>query len=162
MPKPSVCLAFALCQYLELFRGCFKPRQWKYFVTVLSGLVECQERRTLSGLQRTAGNRPSLSSLSRFMGWWSWAADKPATIWQSHFRKEMASLVQEAHTQLKAEQVKQTGRAKKTIVRGYLVLDDSVHHKPKGKKMEGLGKPYSSTEQRVVTGHNLFTGVYLG
>jgi hypothetical protein len=43
MPKPIVCLSEQLCQYLEAFRPCFSKRQWKYFVTVLLGLVECEE-----------------------------------------------------------------------------------------------------------------------
>jgi hypothetical protein len=35
---------------LRLFRGVFTLPQWKYFVTVLVGLVPCDERRTLSAL----------------------------------------------------------------------------------------------------------------
>jgi hypothetical protein len=48
MPKPIVCLSEALRQYLESFRSCFSKRQWKYFVIVLLGLVECEERRLTS------------------------------------------------------------------------------------------------------------------
>ncbi len=44
MPKPIVCLSDALRQYLEIFRPCFRKRQWKYFVIVLLGL--CGMRRT--------------------------------------------------------------------------------------------------------------------
>ena len=43
---------------------------------------------------------------------------------------------------------------------GYLIFDDSVHVKPKGRKMGGQGRHYSSTDQRVVNGHCLFTGLY--
>ena len=50
MPKPIVCLSSELRQYMESFRACFSRRQWKYFVIVLLGLVECDERKTLSGL----------------------------------------------------------------------------------------------------------------
>jgi hypothetical protein len=44
MPKPIVCLSSELRQYMESFRACFSRRQWKYFVIVLLGLVECDER----------------------------------------------------------------------------------------------------------------------
>ena len=54
MPKPIVCLSAQLRQYLELFRPCFSKRQWKYFVTVLLGLIECEERKTLTRLARDA------------------------------------------------------------------------------------------------------------
>ena len=66
MPKPIVCVSEQLRQYMELFRGCFSQRQWKYFVIVLLGLIECEERKTMSGLLRVIGERVSLSGLSRF------------------------------------------------------------------------------------------------
>jgi hypothetical protein len=50
MPKQIVCLSEQLRQYLETFRACFCKRQWKYFVTVLLGLIECEERKTMSGM----------------------------------------------------------------------------------------------------------------
>ena len=63
MPKPIVCLSEQLRQYLEVFRPCFSRRQWKYFVTVLLGLIECEERKTMTGLLRVVGERISLSGL---------------------------------------------------------------------------------------------------
>jgi hypothetical protein len=63
MPKPIVCLSEQLRQYLEVFRPCFTRRQWKYFVTVLLGLIECEERKTMTGLLRVVGERISLSGL---------------------------------------------------------------------------------------------------
>ena len=44
---------------------------------------------------------------------------------------------------------------------GYLIFDDSVHIKPKGRRMDGLGWHYSNAEKRVVSGYCLFTGLYL-
>ena len=38
---------------------------------------------------------------------------------------------------------------------GFLIIDDSTQHKPKGKKMEGLGRHYSSTAMKTVSGHSL-------
>ena len=72
MPKPIVCLSEQLCQYLEAFRSCFSTRQWKYFVTVLLGLIECEERKTMSGMLRVVGEQLSLAGLSRFLNKWRW------------------------------------------------------------------------------------------
>ncbi len=160
MPKPIVCLSDQLRQFVTTFRTCFTKRQWKYFVIVLLALIECEERRTMTGLLRTIGDRVSLSGLSRFLNKWPWSPDKLANIWCQRFRQRMAPLVQTEHQRLKAERPKCIGRPKATVVTGYLIFDDSVHIKPKGRKMGGQGRHYSSTDQRVVNGHCLFTGLY--
>ena len=72
----------------------------------------------------------------------------------------MEALVQAEHSRLKAEQPKRIGRPKQTVVTGFLIFDDSVHHKPKGQKMGGLGYHYSNTEQKEVAGHCLFTVLF--
>jgi hypothetical protein len=161
MPKPIVCLSEQLCQYLEIFRPCFSKRQWKYFVTVLLGLIECEERKTMTGMLRVVGEHISLSGLSRFLSKWPWSAEEVAQTWLVRFRQRMEPLVQAEHKRLKAERPKRIGRPKATVVTGYLIFDDSVHTKPKGRKMGGLGRHYSNTEQRVVSGHCLFTGLYV-
>jgi len=160
MPKPIVCLCGPLHQYLEAFRSCFRPRQWKYFVTVLLGLVECEERRTLSGLLRVVGERICLSGLSRFMNKWPWSPAEVAGVWMGRYRARMTPIVCVEQARLAAERPKRVGRPAKTVVTGYLSMDDSVHVKPKGRKMGGLGKHYSTSEQRNVRGHCLFTGLY--
>ncbi len=161
MPKPIVCLSEQLRQYLEAFRFCFSKRQWKYFVTVLLGLIECEERKTMTGLVRVVGERISLSGLSRFMSKWSWSEEEVARTWMLRFRKRLEPLVQAEHQRLKAEQPKRIGRPKTTVVTGYLIFDDSVHSKPKGRKMGGMGQHFSNSERRVVNGHCLFTGLYV-
>jgi len=161
MPKPIVCLCEQLRQYLETFRDCFSNRQWKYFVIVLLGLIECEERKTLSGLLRGVAEQTSLSGLSRFLSRWQWSADQVAATWQRRFRERMVSSVQSEHAELKAARPKRPGRPKPTVVTGYLIFDDSVHIKPKGRGMGGLGWHYSNTEKGVVSGHCLFTGLYL-
>jgi hypothetical protein len=161
MPKPIVCLSEQLRQFAELFRSCFSKRQWKYFVIVLLGLIECEERKTMSGMLRVIGEQVSLSGLSRFLNKWNWSPSKVAQSWLLHFRQRMEGSVQSEHTRLKAEQAKRIGRPKQTVVTGFLIFDDSVHHKPKGQKMGGLGYHYSNTEQKVVAGHCLFTGLYV-
>ncbi|MFQ5612837.1 MAG: hypothetical protein ACE5H9_11955 [Anaerolineae bacterium] len=131
MPKPIVCLSEPLRQYLEAFRHCFSQRQWKYFVTVLLGLIECEERKTLTGLLRVVGERISLSGLSRFMNRWAWPVEEVAQTWQARFGERLAPQVQAEHERLKAKRPKRRGRPKRTVVTGYLILDDSVHKKPK-------------------------------
>jgi hypothetical protein len=161
MPKPIVCLSEQLRQFAEIFRCCFSKRQWKYFVMVLLGLIECEERKTMSGLLRVIGERVSLSGLSRFLNKWKWSPAEVAQSWLLNFRQRMEPLVRSEHSCLKAEQPKRIGRPKQTVVTGFLIFDDSVHNKPKGQKMGGLGYHYSNTEQKVVAGHCLFTGLYV-
>jgi hypothetical protein len=161
MPKPIVCLSEPLRQYVEIFRSCFSQRQWKYFVIVLLGLVECEERKTLSGLLRVIGERVSLAGLSRFLNKWSWSPEEVAQTWMRRFRQRLAGQVQTEHARLKALEPKRVGRPKQTVVTGFLIFDDSVHEKPKGRKMGGLGSHFSNTVQKVVTGHCLFTGLYV-
>ena len=161
MPKPIVCLSEALRQYLEAFRPCFSKRQWKYFVTVLLGLVECEERKTMSGLLRWVAEGISLSGLSRFLSKWPWSTEAVAHTWMERYRQRLEELVRAEHERLRAEMPKSIGRPKATVVTGYLIFDDSVHVKPKGRKMGGLGQHYSNSEQRTVSGHCLFAGLYV-
>jgi hypothetical protein len=145
----------------KLFALASANARWKYFVTVLLGLIECEERKTMTGLLRAVGERISLSGLSRFLSKWPWSAGEVAQTWLLHFRKRLEGLVQAEHDRLKAERPKSIGRPKATVVTGYLIFDDSVHVKPKGRKMRGLGQHYSHTDQSVVSGHCLFTGLYV-
>ncbi len=161
MPKPIVCLSAQLRQFAEVFRPCFSRRQWRYFVTVLLGLIECEERRTLTGLLRVVGEQISLSGLSRFLNKWPWSPEAVAATWQQRFRQRLEPSVQAEHERLKVERPKRRGRPQATVVTGYLVLDDPVHAKPKGRKMGGLGRHYSSTEGKVVNGHCLLGGIYI-
>jgi len=82
MPKPIVCLSAALRQFCEAFRPCFSKRQWKYFVTVLLGLIECEQRRTLSGLLAGVGEKVSLCGLTRFFNRWQWHLEDVAQGWR--------------------------------------------------------------------------------
>jgi len=161
MPKPIICLSTALRQFAEAFRPCFSKRQWKYFVTVLLGLVECEQRRTLCGLLASVGEKVSLCGLSRFFNRWRWSVAEVAQTWLQRFRERMKPLVEAEHQRQKAGREKCCGRPPATVVTGYLMLDDPVHTKAKGRKMEGLGWHYSRTEKRVVPGHCLFIGLYV-
>lgn len=128
---------------------------------VLLGLVECEERKTLTGLLRVIGESVSLSGLSRFLSKWPWSTQAVAYVWWDHFRERMSKAVEAEHARLKAARPRCVGRPKRTVVTGFLIFDDSVHAKPKGRKMGGLGSHYSNTERKVVSGHCLFSGLYV-
>ncbi len=68
MPKPMMCLFAPLCKYLELFRRCFSRRQWKYFVTVLLGLIEREGRHTLQGLRASVWEKVVCRGCRAFWG----------------------------------------------------------------------------------------------
>jgi hypothetical protein len=161
MPKPIVCLSTTLSQYAALFRPCFSQRQWKYFVIVLLGLIECDGRRTLRGLLGVVGEKISLCGLSRFFSRWQWSENAVAQVWIGHFREQMKPQVQADHQRQRTERKKRRGRPQATVVTGYLIVDDSVNLKVKGRKMKGLGRHYSTTAGQVVTGHCLFSGLYV-
>jgi len=161
MPKPLVCLSEQLRQFAEYFRPCFSRRQWRYFVIVLLGLVEGEERKTLTGLLRVIGESVSLSGLSRFLNQWRWSTTALAYRWWSYFCERMSEPVRAEHVRLKAAQPHRVGRPKETVVTGFLIFDDSVHTRPKGRVMGGLGRHYSTTEKKVVSGHCLFSGLYV-
>jgi len=161
MPKPIVCLSAAVCEFAEVFRPCFSQRQWKYFVIVLLGLIECEGRRTLRGLLAVIGEKASLCGLSRFFNRWQWSVAAVAETWLRRFRDQMQSQVQAEHQRQRAERAQRRGRPQVTVVTGYLIVDDSISLKVKGRKMQGLGRHYSNTEGRVVTGHCLFSGLYV-
>jgi|GEM_PF-5680724 len=96
MPKPIVPTA-TLHQFRQAFRSCSSKRQWKYFVIVLLGLIEREQRRTLSGLLANIGEPVSLSGLSRFFHRWKWQTEELARIWLSRFRRQLRAEVEAEH-----------------------------------------------------------------
>ncbi len=160
MPKPIICLADTLCQFAQVFDPCFSPYTSRYFVIVLLAMVETQGRRTLCALRQSIAGKPSLAALSRFFSTHRWSPQQLSQLWLQRYRGRLLPLVLVAHLQLRQAQPKRRGRPRKTVVTGLLIFDDSVHHKPHGKKMGGLGQHYSSTQGHVVSGHCLFLGLY--
>jgi hypothetical protein len=161
MSVPIICLDARLRQFCETFRGCFSKPQYKYLVTVLLALMLCQEPRTLSGLLRQVAEGQSLSGLSRFMSEAPWSAEEVAGVWIEGFHEQMAAVVEAEHARQRRNRPRRAGRPKATVVTGYLIGDDSTQHKPKGKKMAGLGRHHSTTERGRVPGHSLVAGLYL-
>jgi hypothetical protein len=161
MSIPIICLDARLRQFCETFRTCFSPPQFKYLVTVLLALMLCQETSTLTGLLRQIADGQSVSGLSRFLSESPWSAAEVAGAWVERFHEQMVEAVQVDHERQRHQRPKSRGRARKTVVTGYLIGDDSTQHKPKGKKMGGLSRHYSTTAERQVPGHSLVQSLYV-
>jgi len=161
MPVPIICLDARLRQFCTALRRCFSKPQHKYLVTVLLALMLCQEPRTLSGLLRQVADGQSLSGLSRFVSEAPWSAEEVAGAWIERFGEQMVSMVEAEHARQRRERPKRQGRPRATVVTGYLIGDDSTQHKPKGEKMEGLGRHHSTGEHGCVPGHSLVQGLYV-
>jgi hypothetical protein len=161
MSIPIICLDARLRQFCETFRKCFSQPQFKYLVTVLLALMLCQETHTLTGLLRQVADGQSVSGLSRFLSQSPWSAADVAGAWIERFHEQMAGQVEAEHERQRRHRPKGAGRPRKTVVTGYLIGDDSTQHKPKGKKMGGLGKHYSTTAEQRVIGHSLVQSLYV-
>ena len=161
MPQPIICLDEEVRHFAERFRSVFSKPQYQYFVTVLLGLMECDGKRTLSGVLSKVGQPPHLSGLSRFFSEAPWVQEALVVIWLEHFRTEMQPLVEAEREQQRKLQPKRRGRPKQPLVTGYVIGDDSTMSKPKGRKMEGLGKHHSTTYDQRIVGHSLVQGLYV-
>jgi SRSO17 transposase len=161
MSIPIICLDARLRQFCETFRKGFSQPQFKYLVTVLLALMLCQETHTLTGLLRQVADGQSVSGLSRFLSQSPWSAAEVAGAWIERFQEQLAEQVEAEHARQRHQRRAGRGRRRKTVVTGYLIGDDSTQHKPKGKKMGGLGQHYSTTAEQRVTGHSLVQSLYV-
>lgn len=161
MPQPIHIQDARLAQYMQLFSGVFSLPQWKYFVTVLLGLLHCDERRTLSALLRHVAVGVTIFGLCYFLRAAPWSVDTLTGVRQAHFYDQVAPLVATAHAAQRTQRPRRRGRPKPTVVTGYLIIDDSTHAKRYARAQEGLGSHYSATEKKVVKGHSLYQSVYV-
>lgn len=161
MPVPSICFDASLRQFAEAFQTCFSRPQYRHFVTVLVGLLQCLEPHTLTGVLRQVAGGPSLASLSRFLAQAPWSAEAVSQTWIGRFQAQLEPLVAAEQARQRAALPKRRGRPRRTPVVGYLIGDDSTMVKKKGRKMAGLGWHHSSTEGKRVKGHSLVLGMYL-
>ena len=107
------------------------------------------------------GQSPSLSGLSRFLSEAPWSEKEVVAGWLKRFREEMQPAVEAERERQRQQRPKHRGRPKQPLVTGYVIGDDSTMSKPKGKKMEGLGKHHSTTEDKRIVGHSLVMGLYV-
>jgi len=130
-------------------------------VIVLVGLMLCEGRRTLLGLLRQVAEATSLSGLSRFLSQAPWDEGEVAKQWLEDFRKTMDPAVKAEQARVRQVQPKRRGRPRVPLVTGDVIGDDSTMHKPKGKKMQGLGHQHSTTYEQRIVGHSLVEGLYV-
>ena len=161
MAQPIIIQDATLRNYLQAFRAVFSVPQWKYFVTVLMGLIQCQASRTLSGMLREVAVLVTVGGLSRFLISPAWSVEEVTKARYAFFCAEVQPIVVQLHWTLRSQHPKRKGRPAQTVVTGYLILDDSTHVKRYAKKMSGLGWHYSSTDKCTMPGHSLFEGVYV-
>jgi hypothetical protein len=161
MAQPFIAQEPSLRHFAQSLCAVFSLPQWQYFVTVLLGLLHCDERRTLTGLLRQVAVRVSLSGLSRFLKRAPWSVEDLTAARQARFQARLTSLVAQAQAQARAQRPRRPGRPRPTVVTGFLILDDSTHVKRDAQAMEGQGWHYSSSDKRAMPGHSLFAGVYL-
>lgn len=161
MAQPIIIQEATLRNYLQTYRGVYSAPQWKYFVTVLMGMVHCQASRTLSGMLREVAVWVSVGGLSRFLISPAWSIDQLVNARYAYFCAEVRPIVAEAHANQSLQRPKRKGRPEPTVVTGYMILDDLTHVKRYAKKMGGQGWHYSSTDKCTMPGHSLFEGVYV-
>jgi hypothetical protein len=161
MPVPTICFDASLRQFVETFQACFSRPQFRHFVTVLVGLLQCLEPHTLTGVLRQVMGGPSVASLSRFLSQAPWSAEAVAQTWISRFQAQLEPLVAAEQERQRAVLPKLRGRPRRTEVVGYLIGDDSTMVKKKGRKMAGLGFHHSTSDGKRVRGHSLVLGLYL-
>jgi hypothetical protein len=140
MPLPIICLDADVRQFAEQFRSVFSKPQYEYFVTVLLGLLECEGRRTLSGVVSRVAQPPSLSGLSRFLSEAPWIAEALVVIWLEQFRAEMQPMVAAQREQQRQAHPKRRGRPKEPFVIGYLIGDDEGVEQTERAQNGGLGQ----------------------
>lgn len=162
MPHPIICQDERLRQYLQSFRALFSRPQFEHFVTVLISLLMTQEGYTLSHLNRAVSGKKSLSSLSRFLAEAPWDHQLVIQYNFSRFCRVIQPKIEEERLMLLEEikKRKRRGRRSTPLVTGYLIGDDSTMQKPKGVKMQGLGRHHSTTERKRVIGHSLVQCFY--
>ena len=151
-----------LRNYLEAFRSQFTVPQWKYFETVLMGLLHCDGSKTLSGMLREVSVWVTLGGLSRFLISPAWSIAALEQVRYEQFQAQVQPYIHTSHQRQKEQRAKRRGRSQPTVVTGYLIMDNSTHAKRYYQKVaSGLGRHYSSTESKTVAGHSLFQTVYV-
>ncbi|HEY1350858.1 MAG TPA: hypothetical protein VGF67_14650 [Ktedonobacteraceae bacterium] len=82
-----------------------------------------------------------------------------AEQWLKPFREVLPPMVDAEIARQRQARSKRRVRPKAPVVSRYLIGDDSTMHKPKGKKMQGMGKHHASTQEPRGVGHRLIAGL---
>jgi len=151
-----------VCVQLPERAGLFSASQWKYFETVLMGLLHCDGSKTLSGILRLVAVMVTMSGLSRFLISPAWSVATLEEVRYRQFQAQVQPRIVQAHREQRSRRARRRGRPQPTVVTGYLIMDDSTHTKRYYQLLvSGLGRHLSSTERKPVNGHSLFQAVYV-
>jgi len=93
MLHPMIVQDARLVQYAQAFSAVFSLPQWKYLVTVLLGLLHCDERRTLSVLLRHIAVRVTIFGLCHFLRSAPWSVEALTAVRRARFYAQVAPLV---------------------------------------------------------------------
>lgn len=161
MPHPIVCLDVRFRQYLDHWHPGFSRPQFQHFVTVLLALMVSAQGFTLLHLNRAVAGSKSVASLSRFLAKAPWDPQGLHALAWSRFLDQIQPSLQQDLARQRALPPVRRGRPRKPFVTGYLIGDDSTIGKPKGVKMQGLGRHHDSKLDQRVTGHSLVQALYV-
>src|SRR5205085_2339003 len=84
-----------------------------------------------------------------------------ARWWSATLVAAMPPAVQAEQERQRQARPRRWGRPPQSVVTGYPIGDDSTVAKPRGKKMQGIGRQYSTTAGTHVRGHSLVQGLYV-
>jgi hypothetical protein len=129
MAHPIIIQDSTFRNYLGAFREAIRPAQWRYFETVLMGLIHCQASGTLSGMLRSVAVLVTVWQLSRFLISPRWSTHGLAEVRYRLFCAEVQPLLAATHETQRVNRPRRPGRYPATVVTGYLILDDSTHVK---------------------------------
>jgi hypothetical protein len=158
MPQPMRCLDADVRPCAEPFRSAFSRPHDEDVVTVLLGLLECEGRRTLSGLMSTVAQPPSVRRVRRVLSESPWVVEAVVIIWLERVRTEMQPLVEAEREQQRQAQPTRRGRRTDPSVTGSLIGDDATRSTPPGRTMEGVGTHHATTHEQRIVGHSLVQG----
>jgi len=133
----------------------FSCPQFEHFVTVLVALLMSLEGHTLSHLHRAVSGMKSIASVSRFLAQAPWDHRLVNQYNFSRFCRIMQPQIEQACQKRLEKLPKRRGPRKTPLETGYLIGDDSTMSKPRGMKMEYLGKYHSTTHGRRIISHSL-------
>jgi hypothetical protein len=162
MPVPILCLDEDGRHVAERFREHLSKLPEQYLAIVLLGLMLCEEARTLSGLVEQIAQSPRLAGLRRFLSEAPWEEAAVGESWLRHVREEMHPQVAEEGQRERQMQPTRRGRPQIPVVTGYLIGDDSSMQKRKAKKMQEVGMPHSTSEDKRVRGQSLVERLSVG
>lgn len=133
MTTPITAYPSIIINNLKHFEEFFSKPQLEHFCQYLTGLI-VSENRTVQGINDNFVFRKDQSNLNRFLTEAEWPEERVE-------QRRLELIKEELH-----------GMSPKN---GALYLDDTILHKERSKKIEGVGKYFDSATKTYTLGHNL-------